>query len=549
MHTMTKLASSIKLHKRLLLSLLLLAVFVWSLFSVKWDSDELVHAGGIPTMLQIFEGLIQPDLSADILMAGLESAWITFAYAVAGISLAIIYAFIVGVLASGTLTSSRTSRLVSKIFFRGILGFTRSIHELVWAWLFVAAIGFSPYAAIFALAIPYGGILGRIFADMLNDAPEAPIIALKSAGATRMQTLIYGYLPLVWSDLISYTMYRFECAIRSSAIMSFVGLGGLGYQIQLSLADLKYDQVWTYVFFLIVLVVFVDGWSHLVRRGLNARVRRRGLGSGWSHVAIALLLTMCSWLFIIIGEKADLVSLFSERNVEFASKFFGGLIGINEQNPAFLDGEKWSSALKLTYETLEMSIMAIGFSTIAAFFTVLPAAGNIANGSLTGSKKWYNWPTYGFVRIVYIFSRSVPELVWAMMIIFIFKPGLLPGAIALALHNFGILGKLWAEVIEDMDPRPIRNLATAGASKIEIFFYGILPIVMPRFLTYILYRWEVIMRTTIVVGFVGAGGLGMEFKLAMSFFQYTDITLLILCYMILVIIADFASETTRKAVK
>jgi len=153
------------------------------------------------------------------------------------------------------------------------------------------------------------------------------------------------------------------------------------------------------------------------------------------------------------------------------------------------------------------------------------------------------------VRLSYIFSRAVPELVWAMMIIFIFKPGLLPGAIALALHNFGILGKLWAEVIEDMDSRPIRNLATAGASKVEALFYGILPMVMPRFLTYILYRWEVIMRTTIVVGFVGAGGLGMDFKLAMSFFNYTQITLLLLCYMILVIIADFASESTRKAVK
>ena len=224
-------------------------------------------------------------------------------------------------------------------------------------------------------------------------------------------------------------------------------------------------------------------------------------------------------------------------------------MGLNDENPAFLDASSWVSALTLTVETLEMSIMAIGFSTIAAFLTVIPAARNIANGSLTSEKKWYNWILYGFVRLSYIFSRSVPELVWAMMIIFIFKPGILPGAIALALHNFGILGKLWAEVIEDMDPRPIRNLATAGASKIEIFFYGILPTVMPRFLTYILYRWEVIMRTTIVVGFVGAGGLGMDFKLAMSYFDYTEITLLLLCYMILVIIADFASETTRKAVK
>ncbi|WML48163.1 ABC transporter permease subunit [Neobacillus sp. PS3-34] len=100
-----------------------------------------------------------------------------------------------------------------------------------------------------------------------------------------------------------------------------------------------------------------------------------------------------------------------------------------------------------------------------------------------------------------------------------------------------------------MDPRPVRNLASSGASKAQLLFYGVIPAVMPRFLTYILYRWEVIMRTTIVVGFVGAGGLGMQFKLSMSYFQYTELTLLLICYMILVLIADFASESARKAAK
>ncbi|MEH7418147.1 ABC transporter permease subunit [Neobacillus drentensis] len=543
-----KLTRLLRLHNRFLLSLLLAAIFIWSLFSVRWNAD-LFHSGGIPTLVQIIEGLFHPDLSPDVLVLGLESAWITLAYAVAGMSLAILYAFVVGILASGVLTSTNTSRWVSKVFFRGILGFTRSIHELIWAWLFVAAVGLSPYAAILALAIPYGGILGRIFADMLNDVSKEPIKALKTSGASKLQTLIYGYLPLVWADMISYTMYRFECAIRSSAIMSFIGLGGLGYQIQLSLQDLRYDRVWAFVFFLIGLVIFVDLWSNFVRRALTERKKQRGFSSGWRSVFFTLLLIVGSWVFIKISENAQFIELLSEKNMEAAKRFFGGLIGIGVDHPAFLDGESWSAALKLTLETLEMSIMAIGFATITAFLTVVPAARNIANGKLSGAKKWYNWLLYGVVRLAYIFSRAVPELVWAMMIIFIFKPGLLPGAIALALHNFGILGKLWAEVIEDMDSRPIRNLATAGASKVESLFYGILPIVMPRFLTYILYRWEVIMRTTIVVGFVGAGGLGMDFKLAMSFFNYTQITLLLLCYMILVIIADFASESTRKAVK
>jgi len=543
-----KLGEVLRMHNRFILTLLLIAVFVWSLFFIQWNAD-LVHTGGIPTLLQILEGLFHPDLSPEVLLLGLESTWITLAYAVAGMSLAVIYAFIVGILASGVLAYNKKSRMISKVFFRGILGFTRSIHELIWAWLFVAAVGLSPFAAIFALAIPYGGILGRIFADMLNDVSQEPIMALKSSGASKLQTLIFGYLPLVWADIISYTMYRFECAIRSSAIMSFVGLGGLGYQIQLSLQDLRYDRVWAFVFFLIALVIFVDFWSNIVRKSLTDRKRQQGIRSGWTSVLFTFLIIISSWMFIHIGQHAKFFDLLSNKNLEAAKRFFGGLIGLSSDHPAFFDAKSWSGAIKLTLETLEMSIMAIGFATIVAFLTAVPAARNIADGQLTGMKKSYNWILFWIVRIFYIFSRSVPELVWAMMIIFIFKPGLLPGAIALALHNFGILGKLWAEVIEDMDSRPIRNLATAGASKIEMLFYGILPTVLPRFLTYILYRWEVIMRTTIVVGFVGAGGLGMDFKLAMSFFNYTQITLLLLCYMILVVIADLASESARKAAK
>jgi len=500
-------------------------------------------------IIEILKGLVSPSLSPDVLLLGLKASWLTLAYATAGMAFAFVYAFAAGVLASGILFNARISRIFSKLFFRGILGFTRSIHELVWAWLFVAAIGLSPYAAIFALAIPYGVILGRIFADMLADVPEQPIEALRTAGASRLQLLFYGYLPLVRADFISYLMYRYECAIRSSAIMSFIGLGGLGYQIQLALADLKYDEVWTYVYFLILLVILIDGWSSLVRGALLNKEKKRIFMSGKLSFLLAVFLIVISWIYIYVVEGASISSLFTHENALHAARFFGGMIGIGDDSPVFFQAESWRNAFAMTFDTLVMSIMAIGFSTIAAFFTVIPAARNIADGSLTATKHWYNWILFGIVRIFYIFSRAVPELVWAMLIVFILKPGLLPGAIALALHNFGILGKLWAEVIEDMDTRPVRNLASAGASKWQSLFYGVIPAVMPKFLTYILYRWEVIMRTTIVVGFVGAGGLGQQFKLSMSFFHYSEITLLLLCYMLLVILADLISESARKSVK
>lgn len=261
---------------------------------------------------------------------------------------------------------------------------------------------------------------------------------------------------------------------------------------------------------------------------------------------LTLVLVISSWAYIYLEDNASFLSLFSEKNAFYTRKFLRGMIGAGEKNPAFLSTQMWKAALKLTWETLQMSIMAIGFSTIGMILTVIPGARNAAEGRLTLSRKWYNWPLFTIIRGLYIFSRAVPELVWAMIVVFIFKPGILPGALALSLHNFGILGKLCSEVIEDLDLRSIRNLSSSGASSVQILIYGVIPTVMPKFLTYILYRWEVILRTTIVVGLVGAGGLGMQFKLAMSYFKYTEITLILLCYMLLVALADIVSEVSRR---
>ncbi len=257
------------INKKTFLTLILIMIFIWSLSSVQWSTD-IMHSGGLITIIQIIKAFFNPNLTKEVLNIALKSSWITLAYAVTGMSLATFLAFILGLLASGILAEKKSTRFFSKTIFRGVLSLMRAIHELVWAWLFVAAIGLSPFAAIFALAIPYGGTLGRIFADILNDVPNQPIEALKSNGASKLQLLFYGYLPMAIPNMISYTMYRFECSIRSSAIMSFVGLGGLGYQIQLSLADLQYNEVWTFMFFLIGLVLLIDIWSNLLRERLIA---------------------------------------------------------------------------------------------------------------------------------------------------------------------------------------------------------------------------------------------------------------------------------------
>ncbi len=260
--------TSSPLEGRTLLTVIIVGAVALSLVPALFGGNP-IHPGGAASLGAIVSSLFSPDLSLSFLLVALEASWTTVAYAVTGMTVAFALGFPLGIAASGVLARSRRGRLAVVPVVRFALAVMRSVHELVWAWLLVIAIGFSPMAAIIALGVPYGGILGRIFAETLADVPEEPLRALRATGASELKVLLYGRLPMAMPDLLGYTFYRFECAIRSAAIFSFVGIAGLGYQLQLSLDDLLFDQVWTLLFSLVALVALVDLWSSVVRRSLT----------------------------------------------------------------------------------------------------------------------------------------------------------------------------------------------------------------------------------------------------------------------------------------
>jgi len=259
-------------HRRLFesrrtVTFILVGVFLLSLLGVEWGTG-VIKPGGFLAMTETIGALFRPELSSETLLKAATAAWQTVAYAVAGITIALLIGVPLGVLASGTTVRTRTASALQTGLVRSILAFFRSIHELVWALLFVAAIGLSPMSAILALGIPYGGILGRIYSELLQDVPQAPLDALRSSGASEWQVFTHGRLPMALPDMLSYTFYRFECGIRSAAVLGWIGLGGLGFQVQIALEDLAYERAWTFLWVLVVLVVCVDVWSGQVRRKL-----------------------------------------------------------------------------------------------------------------------------------------------------------------------------------------------------------------------------------------------------------------------------------------
>lgn len=253
------------IESRRVVTLILAGAFALSLLGVDW-SDGVFRPRGLSAVGETLGALFRPDLSAEMLGKAAAAAWQTVAYAVAGLTVALLIGAPLGVIASGTLTRSRGWSFAQTGVTRSVLAFFRAIHELVWALLFVAAIGLSPMAAVLALGIPYGGILGRIYSELLQDVPEAPLEALRRSGASEWRVLLFGRLPMALPDMLSYTFYRFECGIRSAAVLGWVGLGGIGFQVQIALEDLAYPRVWTFLWVLVALVVLVDVWSSQVRR-------------------------------------------------------------------------------------------------------------------------------------------------------------------------------------------------------------------------------------------------------------------------------------------
>ena len=262
------------------------------------------------------------------------------------------------------------------------------------------------------------------------------------------------------------------------------------------------------------------------------------------------LLVAGSWIYIVTRQAGGgLDEIVSAQTWDELNLLLRRLLGFDDAGglrPSYLEPSRWWDMAGLAYETLAMSVLAIGIATLGMLLTVVLGAHTFFSEEAAGRGRTPRLAIYGLVRAAWIATRAIPELVWALIAVIFVQQGLLAGALALGIHNFGILGKLCSEVVEDLDGRPSRALRGAGAGRGQLLFYGVLPQVLPQFLTYILYRWEVVIRTTIVVGFVAAGGLGREFRLAMSFFHWTDVTLILATYFLLVLAVDAISSYLRR---
>lgn len=213
-------------------------------------------------------------------------------------------------------------------------------------------------------------------------------------------------------------------------------------------------------------------------------------------------------------------------------------------------------ALVGALETFAISFLGTVLAVLIALALVFPSSKNLMVSGILFERedggragRWARRGLYLAAKAALNVLRTVPHIVWALILVFAVGIGPYPGMLALGIHTGGVLGRLFNEVLEDVDPRPIEALQATGASRVQILAYGILPQVLPQFLAYTLYRWEVNIREATILGFVGAGGLGQRLQIAISLFLEQKLLTYILAIYFIVTSVDFLSAKLRRRLR
>ena len=251
-------------------------VVLWPLSRLaEFHPATLFDPANLHVMGTFIAGFLPPSVQPDFLGYLLTATLQTLAMATAGMALAFAIAVPLAFCSTRALAISTIGPAdgqwigrVGRQAARSLMMLLRAVPEVVWALMFVRALGLGPAAGVLALAITYGGMLGKVYSEILEATDARPARALLQAGSGRVATLCFGLLPLAAQELVSYTVYRWECAVRAAVVMGFVGAGGLGQLMDQSLKMLSGGEVSSIALVFFALVMLADAISLVLRRVL-----------------------------------------------------------------------------------------------------------------------------------------------------------------------------------------------------------------------------------------------------------------------------------------
>lgn len=466
----------------------------WGLFS-SWSAGDFDQ--------QYFSKLLDRFIPADFSSFNflLELIFDTLIMALMGTS--------VGFLVAIPLAAMSSSKLTNSVLIRGLASsfsaFLRAVPDLVFALVAVVVFGFGYLAGAIALALATAGMLARLFSELFDETFNRAALPIKAIGANSMQLLAASLLRVNLRAMFSLVIYRLDINFRSATTLGLVGAGGIGLALRTSIGSLDYRSATAVLVLIIVFVILFESISGWIRSSLESQNRSL---SGFALFGVLLVLVISSTVFLL--------SLFESRTEGRAT---GALLGFLQP-----DFSSFPETLILTGESLMMTILAIAIA-----FLIGSTLGVIASKK---AKLGFIGRLSGNSLIVLI--RSVPTIVYALILTVAFGLGRATGAIALTIASVGIMAKLTLDSFESQPSISKNPLEAIGLSNSQVLFAGTLREHLSLMFSNLSFVFDVAFRYSLVLGIVGAGGLGSLLLESLRIYDYGRVTVIILVIFVVI---------------
>ena len=421
---------------------------------------------------------------------------------------------------------------------RTFLNVVRAIDTLIWGLVVVLWVGLGSFAGVIALTIHSVAALAKLLSEEVEHIDPGPIEATTATGANLIQTIRYAVVPQIVPSFLAYTLLRWDINMRSATIVGFVAGGGIGFFVVETIRKSGYTQYAAALWAVAIIIMIVDY--------VSAKWRERIL-AGTTHVTAEpprpFYKSLRSWLYIVVGTSVFAYSWqLCQINLKellnpapTLAPFVVNFVSLN------LGPEVINTVVREMIATLFQALLATTLGAIVAIPFSFLAARN-----LTGRSRLSIW-IYYLTRGMFNLLRSIEALMYVAIFFYWVSFGSFAGMLALSVTSFGLIGKLFSEAIENIDAGPLEAIMATGATRLQAIAYGILPQIIPPFVSYSIYQWDINVRMATIVGFAGGGGIGsLLYNDYFPFSKYRSAGTAVAAIVIVVALMDFVSAKVRE---
>ncbi|HEV7258570.1 MAG TPA: phosphonate ABC transporter, permease protein PhnE [Bosea sp. (in: a-proteobacteria)] len=505
-------------------------IYAAGIVDVRWER----FVQGLGNGARFLGRMLPPNLAHDKLQLLAQGMLESLQIAIIATGAGVLLALPVGLCAARNLMP-----LPVTVLARGLIALCRTFHPVIVAILFVKAVGFGALAGVLALIVATIGFIAKLIAEAIEEMSMKPIEALRAAGSPFLSVVIMGVVPQVLPRFIGFAAYQLDSNLRNSALVGLVGGGGIGATLFTAFQRFDYDFVLTIIIAIILAVMAGEILSAFMRRvyqdeAPSGEVKQSPSGLVWNRFTAAERgMRLAFWAV------AALALGWSLQTIEVIPEFLYDAPAQTVDLFARMWPIDWAYFPKTVQQALIETLHTATLGTILAIMLATPVALMCARN--VSPSAWVN--TLG--RFILVATRSVHTLVWALFFVAVFGPGALAGVMAVAVHSIGFTGKFLAEAIEEAKPGPIEALRAAGAPWRSVLLKGFWPQVKPAFLAVSLFRWDINVRESAVLGLVGAGGLGVALQAAMDNLYWDQVGLVLAVIFAVVVVTEIVTATLR----